>query len=101
VVHKPIAGVSAMALATAPNVVRRSGVPPATYIRGNGGACQDLLLISPVLKRPCLPMRNEEMNHSRLYSPICGGWHEHVRADCVGALSPSAPVPGYAGEYSN
>jgi hypothetical protein len=36
--------------------VARSGVPPATYIRGNGGACQDFLLLSPVLKRP-LPMR--------------------------------------------
>ena len=56
VVHKLIAGVSAMTLATAPNVVRRSGVPPATYIRGNGGACQDFFLLSPVLKRP-LPMR--------------------------------------------
>jgi hypothetical protein len=56
VVHKLIAGVSVMTLATAPNVVRRSGVPPATYIRGNGGACQDFLLLSPVLKRP-LPMR--------------------------------------------
>jgi hypothetical protein len=78
VVHnlsKLIAGVSAKILVTAPNVVRRSGVPPATYISGNGGACQDLFSSFSSAEEA---IANAKMDHIRSYSPICGGY-EYAR----------------------
>jgi hypothetical protein len=71
VVPKLIAGVSAMALATAPDVVRRSGVPPATYIRGNGGACQIFFTAFSSAEEA---IANAKMNHSSSHSPPSLRW---------------------------
>jgi hypothetical protein len=63
-----------MTLTTAPNVVRRSGVPPATYIRGNGGA-RRMSGFFYAFSSAEEAIANAKMNHSRCsHIPVCGGY---------------------------